>query len=244
MDMVAYADVPSLEAKTGETVQTTGAAIVLGLSAQYRHAFPDEIIPMLGAEQGVFAAKQTAANLHVSIGDLVTIQRPAGLPPVEVKINGIINLPDASLLFQRIPAEANPAAPPDNVLVLPIELWHYLFSDQTAVRPGSVHFQIHARTTRTDLPATPEAAYAWELQRTHHLELSTAGHGVLADNLAARLVVNRPGGMAARCFLCWLTLGRDRGASASLVRGSSLNRYGCSNSLVHQHQTSMASRLA
>src|SRR6266446_3747218 len=94
----AVAGVPSLEAKTGETVQTTGAAIVLGLSAQYRHAFPDEIIPMLGAEQGVFAAQQTAANLHVSIGDLVTIQRPAGLPPVEVKINGIINLPDASLL--------------------------------------------------------------------------------------------------------------------------------------------------
>jgi putative ABC transport system permease protein len=78
MDMVAYADVPSLEGKTGETVQTTGAAIVLGLSAQYQHAFPDEIIPMLGAEQGVFAAQQTAANLHVSIGDLVTIPRPAG----------------------------------------------------------------------------------------------------------------------------------------------------------------------
>src|ERR1700716_2343442 len=79
MDLVGYADVPSLAAKTGETVQTTGAAIVLGLPAEYRHAFPDEIVQMLGAEQGVLAAQQTAANLHVSIGDLVTIQRPGGL---------------------------------------------------------------------------------------------------------------------------------------------------------------------
>ena len=206
MDMVGYADVPSLEAKTGETVQTTGAAIVLGLSAQYRHAFPGEIVPMLGADQGVFAVQQTAANLHVSIGDLVTIQRPGGLPPVEVKINGIINLPDASLLFQRIPAEANPAAPPDNVLVLPIELWHSLFSEQTAVRPGSVHFQIHVCTTRTGLPATPEAAYAWELQRTHHLELSTAGHGVLADNLAARLAGVRGDALYAKILFLFLGL--------------------------------------
>ncbi len=92
-----------------------------------------------------------------------------------------------ALFFSGFLSEANPAAPPDNVLVLPIELWHYLFSEQITLQPGSVHFQVHARTTRSDLPATPEAAYAWQLQRTHHLELSTAGHGILADNLAARL---------------------------------------------------------
>jgi putative ABC transport system permease protein len=206
MDMVGYADVPSLEAKTGETVQTTGGAIVLGLSAEYRHAFPDEIVPMLGADQGVFALQQTAANLHVSIGDLVTIQRPGGLPPVEVKINGIINLPNAGLLFQPIPAGANPPPPTDNVLVLPIELWRYLFSEQLAGRPDSVHFQIHARTTRTDLPATPEAAYTWESERTHHLELSTAGHGVLADNLAARLASVRGDALYAKILFLFLGL--------------------------------------
>ncbi|HZC35552.1 MAG TPA: hypothetical protein VE242_08060, partial [Chthoniobacterales bacterium] len=183
VETVGYADVTGLEAKTGETVQTTGAAVVLGLSSDYRRTFPTEIVPMLGAESGVFAAQQTAANLHVSIGDSVTIQRAGNLPPVEVKISGIINLPDAATIFQRIPSGANPQPPPDNVLVLPIEIWRYLFSDQLAVQPDTVHSQLHVRTSRSNLPATPEAAYTWELQRAHHFELSSAGRGLLGDNL-------------------------------------------------------------
>jgi putative ABC transport system permease protein len=206
MGIVGYADVPSLQAKTGETVQTTGAATVFGLSPEYRHAFPNEIVSMLGTDQGVLALQQTAANLHVSIGDLVTIQRPGGLPPAEVKIDGIVNLPDAALFFQRIPAGANPTPPPDNVLVLPIELWRYLFFEQMSGQSDSMHFQIHARTTRTKLPATPEAAFAWELQRTHHLELSTAGHGFVTDNLSARLISVRGDALYAKVLFLFLGL--------------------------------------
>jgi putative ABC transport system permease protein len=206
VETVAYADVPSLVARTGGTVQTTGAGVVLGLSADYRKAFPTEIAPMVGADQGVYAVQQTAANLHVSIGDLVSIQRAGGLGPVEVKINGIINLPDASTIFQQVPSGANSPAPPDNVLVLPIEIWRYLFSEQMVVQPGSVRSQIHVRTTRSNLPATPEAAYAWELQRAHHLELSTAGRGVLADNLATRLAGVRGDALYAKVLFLFLGL--------------------------------------
>jgi putative ABC transport system permease protein len=206
VETVGYADVPGLEAKTGETVQTTGAAIVLGLSPDYKRAFPTEIAPMLGAEQGVFVAQQTAANLHVSIGDSVAIQRAGNLLPVEVRINGIINLPDAAAIFQRIPSGAAPQPPPDNVLLLPIEIWRYLFSEQMALQPDTIHSQLHVRTGRSNLPPTPEAAYAWELQRAHHLELSTAGRGLLADDLAARLASVRGDALYAKVLFLFLGL--------------------------------------
>ncbi len=208
LETVAYADVTGLVAKTGETVQTTGAAVVLGLSASYGKAFPNEIASMFGSDQGVFALQQTAANLHVSIGDLVTIQRPGGLPPVEVKINGIINLPDAGAVFQKVgaPSGANPPTTPDNVLVLPIEIWRYLFSEQMAVQPDSAHAQVHVRTSRSNLPASPEAAYAWELQRAHHLELGIAGRGVLADNLAGKLASVRGDALYAKVLFLFLGL--------------------------------------
>jgi putative ABC transport system permease protein len=204
VESVGYADVPNLIAKTGETVQTTGAAVVLGISAEYRTAFPTEIAPMVGADQGVLAAQQTAANLHVSIGDTVTIERAGGLSPVEVTVNGIISLPNASTILQRIPAGANPGAPPDNVLVLPIEIWRSLFSEQIAVQPDSAHSQLHVRTMRNELPATPDAAYAWELQRAHHLELTTAGRGVLADSLGTRLASVRGDALYAQVLFLFL----------------------------------------
>ena len=102
METVEYVDVPGLAAKTGETVQTTGKASVIGIDATYKKNFPTEIVPMAGADEGVLAAQQTAANLHVSIGDKITIQRPGGLSPADVKIDGIISLPDAGSIFQKI----------------------------------------------------------------------------------------------------------------------------------------------
>jgi putative ABC transport system permease protein len=206
LETVGYADVPGLEAKTGGTIQTTGAAVVLGLSKDYRNVFPAEIVTMLGTDRGVLVAQQAAANLHVSVGDSVTIQRAGGLDPVEVKIEGIINLPDASAIFQPIPTEPNPQAPPDNVLVLPVEMWRDIFSEQLAVQPGTVGSQVHVRASRARLPATPEAAYTQELQELHHLELSVAGHGVVADNLAARLARVREDALYARVLFLFLGL--------------------------------------
>jgi putative ABC transport system permease protein len=208
METVAYAEVPGLVAKTGETVQTTGAATVLGVASNYKQTFPTEIAPMIGADHGVLAAQQTSANLHVSIGDTVAIQRSGGLPPVDVRIDGVISLPDAQSLFQKVgvPFGTGPQAPPDNVLVLPVEIWRRLFSGQTAIQPESVQSQVHVRTARHKLPDAPEAAYEWVLRQINHLGVSIAGRGVITDNLASRLASVRGDALYARVLFVFLGL--------------------------------------
>jgi putative ABC transport system permease protein len=76
-------------------------------------------------------AQQTAANLHVKEGDTVTIMR-IGLLPVQVTVDGVVELPYADFLFQAIgvPSGAAPQAPPDNVLLLPQASWHRIFDPQ------------------------------------------------------------------------------------------------------------------
>lgn len=81
LQRVGYADCSGFEASTGGTVQTTGAGKVLGISEEYNNKFPSEMRQLIGAIKGVLVAQQTAANLHIQIGDMVTIQR-MGLPPV------------------------------------------------------------------------------------------------------------------------------------------------------------------
>jgi putative ABC transport system permease protein len=208
METVAYAEVPGFVAKTGETVQTTGVATVLGVAPDYKQTFPTEIAPMIGTDHGVLAAQQTSANLHVSIGNTVAIQRAGGLPPVNVRIDGVISLPDAESLFQKVgvPSGTGPRAPPDNVLVLPLEIWRRLFSEQTAIQPDSVRCEIHVRTARHNLPDAPEVAYAWVLRKTNHLEVSVAGRGVVADNLASRLASVRGDALYARVLFLFLGL--------------------------------------
>jgi putative ABC transport system permease protein len=208
METIEYAEVPGLVAKTGETVQTTGQAAVLGIEAAYRKTFPTEIAPMAGADKGVLAAQQTAANLHVSVGDMVTIQRSGGLPPADVRIDGIIGLPDAESIFQKFGAAptTGPQAPPDNVLVLPVDLWHRIFSEQTPDQPDPLRSKVHVRTSRHNLPFAPEAAYAWEQRQANHLEVSIDGKGVVADNLATKLASVRGDALYARVLFLFLGL--------------------------------------
>ena len=208
METIEYADVPGLVAKTGETVQTTGRAAVLGIEAAYKKTLPTEIAPMAGSDKGVLAVQQTAANLHVSVGDMVTIQRPGGLPPADVRIDGIISLPDAGSIFQKFGAAptTGPQAPPDNVLVLPVDLWHRLFSEQTPDQPDPLRSEMHVRTSRRNLPTAPEAAYAWELRQVNHLEVNMGGRGVVADNLGSKLASVRGDALYARVLFLFLGL--------------------------------------
>ena len=71
-----------LSATTGGSTQTTGAAVVLGLPDDYRALFPSELRTLAGADNGVLLAQQTAANLHVAPGDIITVGR-TGLPPAD-----------------------------------------------------------------------------------------------------------------------------------------------------------------
>ncbi|RUY20486.1 ABC transporter permease, partial [Mesorhizobium sp. M7A.F.Ca.US.001.04.2.1] len=125
---VRYADVAGFEAQTGGTTQTTGPGQVVAFDSGYLKDFPAEVRPLAGDATGVLIAQQTAANLHVGPGDTISIKR-IGLPSANVKVAGVIDLPDADSLFQAVglPPQAAPQAPPDNVLILPPQDWQQLF---------------------------------------------------------------------------------------------------------------------
>jgi putative ABC transport system permease protein len=205
-EQVAYAQVQGLTARTGGTVQTTGAGKALGLGARYLRRFPGEVRPLLGPTQGVLLAQQTAANLHVSLGDLVTIQR-VGLPPVTVRVNGIVDLPNADSLFQAvgIPAGAAPQAPPDNVVILPEAVWRTYFQPQMAVRPDSVRMQFHVRIGHA-LPSNPDAAYTVVTREANNLEARIAGSGIVGNNLASRLLSVTEDALYAKVLFLFLGL--------------------------------------
>lgn len=155
---------------------------------------------------GVLVAQQTAANLQVTVGDTVTIQR-VGLSPVDVKVDGVVDLPYADSLFQTVgvPAGVAPQAPPDNVLLLPKDQWKQFFDPQAAVRPDSIKTQLHVRLAH-NLPQDPSAAYTYVEQLAKNLEVRIAGSGIVGNNLAARLDGVRADSLYARVLFLFLGL--------------------------------------
>jgi putative ABC transport system permease protein len=187
LQQVGYAESEGFVADTHGTVQTTGAGQVLGITPQYRQDFPTQLRPLIGSLDGVLVAQQTAANLQVTVGDTVNIKR-VGLPAIDVKVDGIVDLPYADSLFQAVgvPAGVAPQAPPDNVILLSLDRWHQFFDPQAAVRPDSIRTQLHVRIAH-NLPNDPSVAYIYVQQLAKNLEARIAGRGIVGDNLAARL---------------------------------------------------------
>ena len=113
LQTVDYATVSSLTTTSGATTQTTGAGKVLGIDTQYPAIFPGEIRLLTGTLNGVLIAQQTAANLHVGVGDRVAIGR-LGFPSASVTVGGVVDLPNADSLFQAVgvlPSAAPQARP-------------------------------------------------------------------------------------------------------------------------------------
>ena len=203
---VGFAATSGMEATTGTTTQTTGPGLVLGLPDGYRSAFPGELRDLTGAGTGVLLAQQTAANLHAVPGDTVLIGR-AGLAAVPVRIDGVVDLPQADSLFQKVgaPTGAQPQAPPDNVVLLPEARWHELFDPLAATRPDLVRLQVHARLDHA-LPGDPAAATTSVAGQARHLELQLAGTGLVGDNLGAALASAREDGLYAQILFLFLGL--------------------------------------
>ncbi len=202
---VGYADSAGLRAMTGQTEQTTGPGKVLGLPADYQRVFPHQVELLLGAGDGPLLAQQTAANLHVGVGDSVTVER-LGLPPAKVTIAGIVALPNADSMFQAVGVRGGngPSAPPDNVLLLPEAAFHALFDAQAAARPASVQTQLHVRLAHRQLPQDPGAAFLSVDRAANNLMLRTAGRVGIGDNLAARLAGVRADALYARVLFLFL----------------------------------------
>lgn len=205
LQQVGYAEAEGFSATTGGTTQTTGPGKVLGLEADYRTLFPGQIALNFGAWDGVLAPSQTAANLHIAPGDTVTIQL-VGVGPVDVKIAGVVALPNADSMFQAVGVSKNlaPQAPPDNVLLMPMQQWRTIFGPQSSTRPDSVRTEIHVRFDRSILPPDPSAAFVQAQRTANNFEARVAGSAALADNLAARLDGVRADALYARVLFLFL----------------------------------------
>jgi putative ABC transport system permease protein len=153
----------------------------------------------------VLIATQTAANLHLAPGDMVTIQ-PVGGSPVDVRISGVVALPNADSMFQAIGLSKNiaPQAPPDNVLLMPMKEWRDVFGRQSSARPDTVRTQIHVRLDHNVLPPDPSAAFVQAQHTANNFEARVAGSAALADNLAARLDAVRADSLYARVLFLFL----------------------------------------
>ena len=211
MDSVGYADVSGFTARSGgntlgSTTQTTDEGKVLGITPAYGKNFPGLLRPMLGATEGILIAQQTAANLHVSVGDTITVTR-TGLPSMTVRIDGIVELPQADALFQAIgvPPGAAPQAPPENVLIVPMDVWHKWFDQQAVARPGTVRIQLHVRLAHA-LPDDLWDANGYVQQLAHNFEARVVGSAMLGDNLAARLDAVKDDALYARVLFLFLGL--------------------------------------
>jgi len=202
---VGFGSTPGFEATTGGTTQTTGAGVVVGLPDGYRAAFPAEIRTLAGTSGGVLVAQQTAANLHAGPGDTVIIHRP-GLPAVLVQVNGIVDLPAADSLFQRVgaPPGAQAQAPPDNVVLMPVDRWRSVF-DPLGDRPDITRTQIHVRLDHR-LPDDPSEAFSRATGSAHRLEADLAGSAVVGNNLAATLDAARSDALYAEILFVLLGL--------------------------------------
>jgi putative ABC transport system permease protein len=72
---VLFGTTSGFESTKDGTVQTTGSGVVLGISETYRTTFPTQFRDLIGAGTGVLLFQQTAANLHASPGDVISIGR-------------------------------------------------------------------------------------------------------------------------------------------------------------------------
>jgi putative ABC transport system permease protein len=201
---VGFAESPGFVATTQGTTQTTGAGKVLGLPAKYAATFPKELRLLTGSLGGVLVAQQTAANLHVQPGDTVTVKR-AGMKPFKVKISGVVDLPQADSLFQKVgaPTQSQPVAPPDNVLLIPRNTFTAEYGLLAKSRPDQVATQIHVRRTH-NLPPDPAAAFVTEIGAAKNLEVATSGVGIVGDNLGAVLDGARQDALYAQVLFLFL----------------------------------------
>ncbi len=203
---VAFATTSGLTATTGGSTQTTGPGVVLGIPAGYPQTFPDEIRFLTGTRGGALIAQQTASNLHVAPGDSIQIGL-SGAKPVTVRVGGVVDIPQANSLFQTVgaPPGSQPAAPPDNVLLLPPALFASVQAALSTTRPDLLTGQVHVALKR-DLPADPASAFVQVTESAHNLEATLAGKGRVGDNLAAALDAARSDAAYASVLFLFLGL--------------------------------------
>ena len=110
-------------------------------------------------------------------------------------------MPQEDSFFQVVgaPSGAGASAPPDNVLLVPLDALPRLASGAT------VTGQVHVGFSRGWLPSDPASAASTETAMRNHFEATLAGAGLVGDNLGAALSAAREDALYAE--LLFLLLG-------------------------------------
>ncbi|GHI02826.1 ABC transporter permease [Streptomyces cellostaticus] len=197
---VGYARTSGFTARVQGSSQTTGPGMALGLPDGYRALFPDAIRTLSGSSTGVLLAQQTASNLHAAPGDTITVRLP-GAGTRQVKVDGVVDLPQADSLFQTVgaPSQSQPTAPPDNVVLLPAARFAALTHGSTGATT-----QIHAARDTTRLPSDPAAAYTAVTGAARNLEARSSGAALVGNNLGAALDSARQDALYAQILFLFL----------------------------------------
>jgi putative ABC transport system permease protein len=209
---VGFAATTGLSSATGGSSQQTGPGRVLSLPAGYARTFPGEIRLLSGTGTGVLLGQQTAANLHAVAGDRVGIGMGGGRH-VSLKVDGVVELPAADSLFQKVgaPIGAQPQAPPDNVVLLPQRVF------ESVERGAQVTTQVHTQLSHA-LPGSPSRAFTHVTGNARNLETRLVGAAVVGDNLGSALDGARQDALYAE--LLFLFLGAPGAILAGLVTAS------------------------
>ncbi|MEU3340453.1 ABC transporter permease [Streptomyces sp. NPDC006668] len=197
---VGFAHTSGFTARVQGSTQTTGPGVVLGLPEGYRDRFPDAVRTLSGSSTGVLLAQQTASNLHAAPGDTIGIHLP-GVGLHQVKVDGVVDLPQADSLFQTVgaPSQSQPSAPPDNVVLLPSARFTSLTHGAIAITT-----QIHVARDNTRLPADPAAAFSSVTGAAHNLEARSAGTALVGNNIGAALDSARQDALYAQILFLFL----------------------------------------
>ncbi len=236
-ETVQFTATSSAQATVAGSTQTTGPGVLVGLPAGYRTAFPAQIRQLTGPATGVQIAQQTASNLHVRPGDSVTVALP-GRAPTTLPIDGVVDLPQADTLFQKVgaPSTSQPSAPPDNVILIPDMAFAAAATgatngpstsasagaptgtptgaSPTAAAATAVTVQLHVRRD-APLPADPAGAYESDTGAARNLEAHLAGAVTVGDNLGSALAAARSD--AAYAQMLFLFLGVPGALVAALL---------------------------
>ena len=209
---VRIAQVAGLQSTSANGTRRTGQAYVVALPAGYADAAPGEIRYLLGATHGVLLQQQTAANLAAGPGSAVSVTLDSGARR-SIRVAGVADLPQADSFFQIVgaPAGAGATAPPDNVVLVPPELFASLVGNTSFVT------QFHVRFDHASLPSDPAAAANLVTRRANHFAVSVAGAALVGDNLQAALSAAREDALYAQLLL--LLLGIPGVVLAAIVAG-------------------------
>jgi putative ABC transport system permease protein len=201
MLVVRYAKVTGFQSQSGSGTRATGSGYVVSLPAGYGRAAPTELRYLLGAREGVLLLQQTAANLAASLGSVVTITTGNGVRRT-IRVDGVIDLPQADSFFQVVgaPAGAGASAPPDNVLVVDPTRFAQL------TRGLLVVTQFHVQFNHAGLPHDPATAASLDTRRINHFSNQVAGAALVGDNLGAALSAAREDALYAQLLLLLLGL--------------------------------------